>query len=804
MTKELSRSLGRVRFGAALLAALLLAGLLPGTVFAAATVTSATGGSAISADTAAASPGSGAYTTLTGPSIAVTAADDIDAGTITITAPAGFEFATSGTDPSIGVGATGATASFTSATTSVVTFTVTVANTAAGTATISGLRVRPTVGTSLATGQLAIGGGASVSDATAGTLTEVAGAPILVFQTQPSSTATAGTAFAAQPVVTSMDKFDNPRDADSVTLSIKSGTGASGAALTCTANPKATNASGVATFAGCEIDKSSGTPYVLRAATSGAVTIESTSITVSPGAPTQIGFATQPARGTAGGDFASQPVVAIQDAEGNTVTTAPATNVTLALTTDPPGGSTLTCSGGLVKGTSSGLATFNGCELNKVGVGYIITASAPGFSSVPSSLFDVSDRLVFTTQPAGAVGGIAFTTQPVVAVRAGASTASTHDQGSQVLLSITGAPAGVTLTCTTNPVTAVNGVATFAGCRIDKTGTYTLTATSSGLTSAASSSFAVVAGSASKVGFTAQPAAGVVTQAFPIQPVVAIQDAGGNTVTTGASSTLTVTLSIGTNPGGGTLTCTGGLSKAAVAGIATFSGCAIDRSGNGYTLLAAASGLTSATSTVFNVAVVAASITLTTSASVIIWGSGIVLTTQFGTSGANRTFQLQRLRAGVDWTTIATLTTDASGRSIFAYRPATNNWYRAVFAGAADLSAGISNAPRTVVRQIALLRPTNGGAIKSIARNASITFTITDRPARAELTPATVRFVFYRLVGSKWTLVDSRDLVVDAAGLAKTTYTFSTSGSWYVRARANPTPYNANSFWSPVERYSVR
>jgi hypothetical protein len=110
-----------------------------------------------------------------------------------------------------------------------------------------------------------------------------------------------------------------------------------------------------------------------------------------------------------------------------------------------------------------------------------------------------------------------------------------------------------------------------------------------------------------------------------------------------------------------------------------------------------------------------------------------------------------------------------------------------------------------VVRQIALLRPTNGGAIRSIARNTSITFTTTVRPSRPELPPATVTFRFYRLSGGTWTLVTSRDVVIDSLGKAATTFKFTSAGSWYARSIANPTPsYNANSVWSPTERYNVR
>lgn len=49
-------------------------------------------------------------------------------------------------------------------------------------------------------------------------------------------------------------------------------------------------------------------------------------------------------------------------------------------------------------------------------------------------------------------------------------------------------PGGPTLTCNANPINAVAGVATFAGCRLDAAGTYTLTASASGLTSVVSTS----------------------------------------------------------------------------------------------------------------------------------------------------------------------------------------------------------------------------------------------------------------------------------------------------------------------------
>ena len=209
---------------------------------------------------------------------------------------------------------------------------------------------------------------------------------------------------------------------------------------------------------------------------------------------------------------------------------------------------------------------------------------------------------------------------------------------------------------------------------------------------------------------------------------------------------------------------------------------------------------------------IGASITLTTNAPippgahnpVILWGQGFTLSVQFGTNGANKSFQLQGTRDGLTWTTITTLTTNANGRASLFYTPVTNLYYRAVFAGTADLAAANSNQVRTVVRQLAILRPTNSGLVRTINRNTSITFTTTVRPARPELARAKVSFYFYRLVGSSYVLKVKRDVMIDAAGLARTTFKFTSNGRWYVRSQANPTPYNANSVMSRFERYSVR
>src|SRR5213596_715796 len=111
-------------------------------------------------------------------------------------------------------------------------------------------------------------------------------------------------------------------------------------------------------------------------------------------------------------------------------------------------------------------------------------------------------------------------------------------------------------------------------------------------------------GAATKLGFTGQPTN--VAAAQPITPAVqvAVQDAVGNRVP-GATDAVTVTL--GSNPSGGTLG--GTMTVSASQGIAAFADLRIDRPGSGYTLLASAAGLSGATSTPFAVTLTFAAVT---------------------------------------------------------------------------------------------------------------------------------------------------------------------------------------------------
>lgn len=105
-----------------------------------------------------------------------------------------------------------------------------------------------------------------------------------------------------------------------------------------------------------------------------------------------------------------------------------------------------------------------------------------------------------------------------------------------------------------------------------------------------------------ELAFTTQPGGGPNGAAWSIQPAVTVEDSGGNPTT----ATDTIRVAIATGPSGASLTCTGGTSMAASAGVATFSGCQIVGPAGPYTLTATDStsrSATSAASFVFTISV---------------------------------------------------------------------------------------------------------------------------------------------------------------------------------------------------------
>ncbi len=400
----------------------------------------------------------------------------------------------------------------------------------------------------------------------------------LVFTSSPDNTRR-NTVFTQQPVVAVQDAGGNTVTTSTVpiTLSITGGT------LNCTSNPRNAVA-GVATFSGCRISQTGN--YVLTA-TSGSLSGVSSSFFIFS-SPDILAFTTSPSSSVSGAAFASQPVVAIQDEDGNT--TSGTDTITLTITSGS--GATLSCASNPVAAVN-GTATFTGCSIDKAGT-YTLRARASGLNSGTSFSFTITagepTRLGFTSSPSNSTSAIPFSTQPVVAMLddLGNIASSTVD----VTLAIT-TPAGAVLSCTTNPVTAVSGVATFDGCQIDRVGTYTLTASAEGFTSVLGSSFTIKAGAAARLAFTTSPVDAVAGVTFPVRPVVGIQDSAGNPV----QASVLVTLTITPPTGGAALTCSSN-PRGSEDGSVSFSGCRITLPGT-YTLTASSSSLVAGVSSSF-------------------------------------------------------------------------------------------------------------------------------------------------------------------------------------------------------------
>ncbi len=179
-----------------------------------------------------------------------------------------------------------------------------------------------------------------------------------------------------------------------------------------------------------------------------------------------------------------------EDKFGNPTTTYNGT-ATVGLSSNP-GKATL--GGTLTATVTSGVATFSGLTINKVGTGYTL--------SLTSGTLTAGLTSAITVTPSTATQ-LAVTTQPAASVTAGAAISikvSAEDLFGNVATSFTGSvtvaldnnPSGSTLGGTLT-VLAAKGVASFSTLTVNLVGTgYTLQATTTGLSTAVTSQFNVV------------------------------------------------------------------------------------------------------------------------------------------------------------------------------------------------------------------------------------------------------------------------------------------------------------------------
>src|SRR5207253_1873622 len=370
----------------------------------------------------------------------------------------------------------------------------------------------------------------------------------LAFSVPPTNTA-AGASIAPAVQVTALDGQGNT--ATGFTGNVTVALGANPGSGTLSGTTTVTAVAGVATFPGLSINKV-GTGYTLTANSGSLSGTTSTPFNITAGAATQLSFSVQPSNTVAGAAITPAMQVTALDGQGNTATGF-TSNVTVALGANPGSG---TLSGTTTVDAVAGVATFRGLSINKAGTGYTLAASSASLTGATSAPFTITtgpaSQLVFTVQPTSTTAGATITPAVQVTVQDAQGNTATGFSGN-VTAAIGTNPGGGALAGTTT-VAAASGVAMFSTLSIDKVGSgYTLTVAASGLATVPSAPFNIGAGAATRLVLSVQPSNA--TAGASIAPAVQVtaQDAQGNTAT---AFIATVTLAIGANPGGGTLSGT--------------------------------------------------------------------------------------------------------------------------------------------------------------------------------------------------------------------------------------------------------
>jgi len=535
--------------------------------------------------------------------------------------------------------------------------------------------------TKVAAGYTLTATSANLTSAVSQTFDITPGAPAsLVFSKQPVN-AQAGIAMTPSPTVSVLDAYGNAVTNATNTIMLAIGTNPSSGSLLDPATVAAVG--GVATFDSVRLNKA-GSGYTLAATSNGLVGATSSPFNLTYGNVNQLAFATQPVT-TVAGTAIPNMTVHVLDAYGN-LAASPAVAVTLDFATNPTGG---VLSGGATLATSSnGVATFSGLKITKAGTGYQLSASASGPSSGTSSAFDITyagaAKLAFTRQPTNASSGVPLS--PAVEVTVLDTYGNKVANATHAVTVAMGANATGATLAGTKTINAIAGVASFADLWLDKVGSgYTLTATGSPLTGDTSSGFNVAVGTGKRLVFTTQPGALVAGMQFP-SIVVQVQDTLGNLDTT---STIPVTVAIGTNAGGSSLS--GVKSVNAVGGVATFSDLSLNKVGTGYTLSATstAAGVTSGVSSPFNVtAASAAKLAFTTQPASSITAGGAVIPGSGQTLQVVVTDSFDNTVTGATNSVTLVLDTNSAGATLSGTTILNASGGTAAFSGALATKAG--------------------------------------------------------------------------------------------------------------------
>jgi 5-hydroxyisourate hydrolase-like protein (transthyretin family) len=404
----------------------------------------------------------------------------------------------------------------------------------------------------------------------------------LVIRQAPSVAARNRIQLEQQPVIDVLDGDAQPVPGIPVVAAIASG----GGTLSGT-TAVVSDASGRATYTDLALAGPSG-PRILRfSVVDPALEVVSGTIILAAGGPAQLaGIAPLAYQGTVTSPVSPAPSVVVKDASGNGV---PGISVSFTANRDAR------VSPETVATDQNGAARVTSWTLGSSATGdYTLTARIEG-SALPAVRFTATaragaaGRLAIVTQPSSPTqNGAPFSQQPVIQV--------TDQDGNpapqanvMITATVSSGPNGGLQNATAN--TDATGRATFNGLTLTGTvGNYTISFSAEGLTGVTSSPITLTVGAPARLAIAVQPPANARSRAvLTPQPVIQVQDAGGNavaqsgvavtasvdvgtalggltTVTSGADGRASFTdLSISGSPGLKTLTFTSGALQAASA-----------------------------------------------------------------------------------------------------------------------------------------------------------------------------------------------------------------------------------------------
>ena len=244
---------------------------------------------------------------------------------------------------------------------------------------------------------------------------------------------------------------------------------------------------------------------------------------------------------------------------------------------------TASLAGNTATTNSSGVASFSQLIITGAVGNYVLTFTDG--NSVSSTSFILAAgpvaQLIITTQPStSATNGIALSTQPVVKLQDSFGNTCTSSSNAITATIVSGVGS-----LNNQNISASNGIAVFNGLSITgKVGTFVIGFQTTGTSVVASSQVNLSYGAATKLFVATQPSPQANTGfPFPVQPIVQVQDSGGNVVSN-FSGYVTAT------PSGDSLSYT---SQSIVNGVAIFNGLQLTGTGGVFTISFSSGNLTS-------------------------------------------------------------------------------------------------------------------------------------------------------------------------------------------------------------------